>query len=176
MNHPTLETWMSYLYGETGGDERSQLQSHLAACVKCREQLDEWQGTTRNLNHWQLAPARRQRYPVILKWAMAACVILGVGFTFGRLTLPADRQVNQPSLKAEVDQAVRDEVARERETDRRQWVALLSDLQKQHAADYAVLRKDLETVAVLAEANLRRTQQEIGQLAAYTRTGVTSNP
>jgi hypothetical protein len=46
--------------------------------------------------------------------------------------------------------------------------ALIRKIEQQHRADYADLLKKVETVAVVAEARLQRTQSQIGQLAAFT--------
>lgn len=45
----------------------------------------------------------------------------------------------------------------------------LNKLDTQRLADYATLRKELETVAVLTDASFRRTQEQLVQLADYAQ-------
>ena len=52
----------------------------------------------------------------------------------------------------------------------------LDKLDAQRVADYVALKKDLDTVAVLTDAGLRRTQQELIQLADDTRPINAANP
>jgi anti-sigma factor RsiW len=54
-----------------------------------------------------------------------------------------------------------------REEDRRFSLALFDQAERQRKADLAWLRRDLETVAVFADARLEDTQRELGQLASY---------
>jgi hypothetical protein len=53
--------------------------------------------------------------------------------------------------------------------------AALDKLDTQRLADYVALKKDLDTVAVLTDASLRRTQQELIQLADATQPMNVSN-
>jgi hypothetical protein len=53
--------------------------------------------------------------------------------------------------------------------------AALDKLDTQRLADYVALKKDLDTVAVLTDASLRRTQQELIQLADATQPTNVSN-
>ncbi len=53
--------------------------------------------------------------------------------------------------------------------------ASLDKLDSQRLADYVSLKKDVDTVAVLADASLRRTQQQLVQLADYTQRASLSN-
>ena len=177
-NHPTPETWMSHLYGETTRSERRELQKHLAQCLECAAQMNAWQSAKDRLGEStsELSSRNSPARPLALvKWGIAAALVLFCGFALGRISPAAtDPAVLRASVEAEVRQTLQSELARERESDRQQWVSLLSDLENKRAADYAGLRKDLETVAVLAEARLQRTQQEIGQL--YTQTSFNPNP
>jgi anti-sigma factor RsiW len=60
-----------------------------------------------------------------------------------------------------------DKVANEKQAEEKQiFLALLKELETKRLTDYAALRKDLETVAVLTEVGLRSAQQEIVQLAS----------
>lgn len=48
----------------------------------------------------------------------------------------------------------------------RALLALLTQIRQVHEADYLSLRRDLETVAVVADRNLRHDQQQLSQLTA----------
>ena len=51
----------------------------------------------------------------------------------------------------------------------------LDRLESRRMADYVSLKKDLDTVAVLTDASLRRAQQQLVQLADYTQPANSSN-
>jgi hypothetical protein len=51
----------------------------------------------------------------------------------------------------------------------------LSRLERQRLADFVSLKKDVDTVAVLTDAGLRRAQQQLVQLADYTQPANNSN-
>ena len=55
-----------------------------------------------------------------------------------------------------------------RADDLRATLAVLQKADKQYRAEYARLRKDLETVAVVTDNRFSLTQNQIGQLASYT--------
>ncbi|MEW6307032.1 MAG: hypothetical protein AB1705_26510 [Verrucomicrobiota bacterium] len=67
---------------------------------------------------------------------------------------------------AQLEQSMKDARAEDQES----VAAMMQQLERRNAADYASLRKDLETVAVTAESKLYLAQQQIGQLAGYTQT------
>ena len=52
----------------------------------------------------------------------------------------------------------------------------LQKLDSQRIADYLSLKRDLDTVALNTDAGLRRTEQQMVQLADYTQPAGTSNP
>jgi hypothetical protein len=52
--------------------------------------------------------------------------------------------------------------------DLRAMLTLMQRLDKQKSGEYARLRKDLETVAVVTDNRFSLTQNQIGQLASYT--------
>jgi hypothetical protein len=55
-----------------------------------------------------------------------------------------------------------------RADDLRAMLTLMQRLDKQNRGEYARLRKDLETVAVVTDNRFSLTQNQIGQLASYT--------
>jgi len=62
-----------------------------------------------------------------------------------------------------------------RQEDHQTVLALVQKLEQQHRADYAKLLKKVETVALVAEERLQRTQTQIGQLVAFAQTDLPSN-
>lgn len=121
MNHPTREEWMSYLYDELNAAERGRLAAHLKACAECAAQVRDWQAARKVMDGWRV-PARPRRVPParnVLRWAVAAAVVLCIGFGIGRATSPAldiarMREVVQPELhrqmQREMAQMLREEL------------------------------------------------------------------
>ena len=67
-------------------------------------------------------------------------------------------------------------VEAKRREDNQTMNAVLDRLEARRAADYVSLKQDLDTVAVLTDASLRRAQQQLVQLADYTQPANSSNP
>jgi anti-sigma factor RsiW len=184
MNHPTHEEWMSHLYGELPPPRRSELDAHLAQCAECRATIAQWRATTQQLDTWKLPamppaqPEPRSVLPV-LKWAAAAAVVFALGF-LAAPAQPTPVATDTGTVRREVQRQVRKEVetqmaafaeayAARQATDRQALVDILRKVEAERLADYTALRKDLETVAVVAENQLDYTQQQLGQLASVTR-------
>ena len=174
MNHPNREQWISYLYNELPPDEQSTLQTHVNACDECRAQLDSWCGAKTKLDGWALPKV--QRRPRVLrnavKWGIAAMLMIGFGFGLARLTAPTlDSAHVEKTLRAEFQT----QLTMARAADKKEIATLLAQMEKDRVLDYAALREDLETVAVTAEATLRRTQRQIGQLSLVAQNGNNSS-
>jgi hypothetical protein len=202
MNHPTPETWMSYLYHEVKPRERATLQAHLSTCADCRAQVESWSQVQKDLRHWRIRPAPRAPWVLpVVRWAAAALIFLSVGFSAGRLAEPSAAQVArlqaalEPTLrrqlKAELDQslaasqqraaastiesanqdarALLADYARYQEAQRQQdqasTVTRFNQIENQRLNDHRTLRKELEMVALMTDAGLRRTQEQIIELA-----------
>lgn len=225
MTHPTRENWMEYLYGEMAAETRAELDAHLDVCPECKASVDGWRTTLRHLDGWAL-PERRGvgLLAPLVKWGVAAAVVLGLGFGLGRFSSPATIDTGKiraellPELRQQMEQqfvadwraalasdpaGVTNEFRRQlraslpqaalnnlaassaetqrlladfvqsyndtRAEDHRAMLALFQEADQQRRADFASLRKDLETVAVLTEGRLDSAQQEIGQLAVYAQ-------
>ena len=165
MNHPKREEWVPYLYGEATPDGSRKLKDHLEHCPQCRQEIGDWERSLNRLNAWKLPAAAgspRQSILPLLKLAAAAAVVLAAGFGAGRLSsasgdLEQVRKAIEPQirqeLRAEFSQMLREE---------------MDKADSQRLADYVALKKDLDTVAVLTDAELRRAQRQLGQLANYT--------
>ena len=223
---------MSYLYGEIPDEMRADLKAHLLACPPCKASVNSWQGTMRELSSWNLS-SRTTRAPIanpLLKWGMAALLVLGLSFGLGRLsarTAPDLKQI-QTALAPTLREQLRTELTTDlhsalsasavaltnnfrrdlqaefeqwaalsfnnskletermlagliqsdgalRQEDRQKVLALVQKLEQQHRTDYANLLKKVETVALVAEERLQRTQNQIGQLVAFAQTDLPSN-
>jgi anti-sigma factor RsiW len=173
MNHPKREDWVPYLYGELKPDLRRQLKEHLDGCAECREELQNWKRSLHRLDAWKL-PRTNTRLDVVaplLKWAAAALLVLGLGFGFGRLTA---RQADLEKVRAQVEPAIRREVAEMvRQALDRSAAATLAQAQRQAeevgAAYYALLKKDLDTVAINTDVSLQEAQRNWLQVAEYSQ-------
>ena len=190
---------MSYLYGELPKPEAQSCQQHLESCGECREKVAGWQGTQEILDAWQLPVRRRAgaRLEVWGRWAVAACAVLTTGFMLGRWSsarpvdlAPLQAQL-QPWIKQQVQgnltqwapvsaPSVRPEsghnfsealqaVNKAREDDRQTMADLIGQVDRRQRQESSSLRKDLETVALVAEGRLLKTQEDLGQLASYTQ-------
>jgi len=179
MKHPSDEQWMSYLYDEVGPEARARLSAHLRGCTVCAGQIDKWQVAARDLDAWQLRPggaesaAGRGREILLrrtIQCAAAAMILLGAGFLFGRIALPAiDQKKLIAAIEPEVRQQLRQEFEAKRIEDNRAVRVALEKLDAQRIADYVSLKKELDTVAVLTDAGLRDTEQQLARLADYSQ-------
>ena len=171
MIHPTREDWMSYLYDELEAQPRRELEQHLAECPECRARLGEWRCTTRRLDTYDVPVPKRVRplAQVRLRWiatAAAAAVVLCAGFALGRSTGVSRSELTElrgqfAALAKNYSNLQGDTALLAAATDQRfQFVQARQD------HDYASLHKELETVAVLTEANFRHTENQLVQLAS----------
>jgi anti-sigma factor RsiW len=101
MTHPTREEWITYLYDEFDKETRANLTAHLHVCPDCKTTLGKWRGTMAELNEWK-APTRNKSIAIetarpILRWAIAALIVLGFAFGFGRLSSTTSANVANAS-------------------------------------------------------------------------------
>jgi len=188
MKHPQSEEWMSYLYREVSRAEKNRLAAHLAACGQCRAQVKRWESAMSALDHGKgLAQPHRFRMPSpLLKWGIAAVLTLMVGFGAGRLVSPAaaDTRALRTSLKSEIRAELLTELKQQQDRelaayrlnaeeklaqDNKLILSALGKLDADRQADYASLRKELETVAVLTQDSLQQAQQQIVTLASLSQ-------
>jgi anti-sigma factor RsiW len=190
MKHPEREEWVPFIFGEIDAGQRRQLESHLEDCGECRDEIQSWQRSLGRLDSWKLPPItkRRANFVPLVKWAAAAAVVLCVGFAIGRDTAHADaekiRAKVEHDLRGEMAQIARDEAAKtaslaitafsqktetRRAADNRVIFAVLERLETQHATDCLTLKKELDTLAINADAGLRQTEEQLVQFADYSR-------
>lgn len=178
MNHPKSEDWVLFAYGEATPQSQTELERHLQECPECQATVQTLKTTMRQLDTWKV-PQPRQARPTFLpvvKWAMAASVVLLLGFTAGRVTAKPDATAIRAALLPELREQVKSEVARMVRTE----VAHASALTLTTAADnadkvaatyanaiYASLKQDVDTVALHADASLRKTALQLNQLTDY---------
>ena len=180
MKHPSREEMMSYLYDELELQPRAALERHLEACAACRASLAAWRSTAHQLDTYATTPVCAAR-PTPRSWARpalvaaAAALVLFAGFALGH-----SGGVSRAELEAvRLEAAAQAQAAAGAETQRQlqQFAAdlgkRLDALQAQHITDYATLRKELETVAVLTEAGFRQAENRFVALADTTSTSST---
>ena len=188
MNHPKPEQWVPYLYGGLKPDEHRHLKAHLRDCAACRGEIERWQRSSRRLDAWKLPRSRAtlELFAPALKWAVAAMVVLGVGFAFGRFAGDSAiaarvRAQIEPQLRQEMAQVVRNEVERNSAAiiqasvnKTRDLLAAYSNVSENRRTEdlqwlYLALKRQLDTVAV-------NTENELVQLASYHPPRSTSTP
>jgi hypothetical protein len=140
------------------------------------------------------APARsRAIVAPVFRWAMAAAIVLAAGIAIGRVTTPSPTALRadiERSVKAAVAQHVQqtlvesemrlaaasqrenaelwrgfsETLAAAREEDHQATVALFEAWQRQQDVRYVNLRRDLETLASLADQEIRQANFKLTQL------------
>jgi hypothetical protein len=184
---------MSYVYDELPPEQRAGLKSHLGACAECGAQVRIWEGVGRDMDRWRLPSYRKTaRTGTSVRWAAAAAIVLLATFAGARL-VALTNEVKQ--LRAEVRSSVKNDLngalgqiseaaarsanaeaqtlvaalaqrlEEQRVADQQATLAALQKLAARHTEDIAVMRKELETVAVFTEAGLQRTQNQLATLA-----------
>jgi hypothetical protein len=173
MNHPEREDLVQYLYGEIKPDLRRQLEGHLLGCADCREELQSWQHSLHRLDAWKLprTHAPFEVFAPFLKWAAAALLVLGLGFGFGRLTA---RQADVGRLRAQIEPEMRREFAAmlRQEIDKSSATTLARaqrQAEETGAAYYALLKKDVDTLAFNTDVSLQQTERNLLQVAEYSQ-------
>src|SRR5256885_3530550 len=184
MKHPEREEWAPFIFGETNASQRQQLESHLKACAECREEIESWLRSVGRLDSWKLPRISKPRadFVPLVKWAAAAAVVLSSGFGLGRATTA---RIDAEKVRASVERDIRSDfaqIAREEaaktaavaikafsqqaETkwaaDNRIIFAVLDRLETQHTTDCLTLKKELDTVALNADAGLRQAEGQFG--------------
>jgi hypothetical protein len=180
MNHPGNEEWMAWLYDEATPAEKARLAAHLKECDVCRASVQRWQSARAALNFGEVAAprVRARNWQPALKWAIAAGFVLAIGIGVGRMTArtPGDYQALRASLKTELLAELQQEQARQfadyktaadtrQSEDNKLFFTALGKVEADRVADYASLRKELETVAVATQDGFQQTDQQIITLA-----------
>jgi hypothetical protein len=182
MNHPKPEQWATYVCGEATSQLRRQLQAHLEDCPECRRHVERWQRSASRLKAWKLLSVRTSlRLASRLEWAVAALVVLAIGFALGRFAgtdavvekarARLEPQLRQ-SLREEMDQLVHHEIGRSSSAillasgdQAEKLLAAYNAVNETRRGEdlerlYLALKKQLDTVAI-------NTEHEFVQLAGY---------
>jgi anti-sigma factor RsiW len=91
MNHPDPEDWALYVSNETAPGQTREFAAHLRECSSCAAEVAALQRSARRLAHWQFPKANRSHqhaFAPMVKWGIAAGLVLGVGFALGRFSTP----------------------------------------------------------------------------------------
>ena len=173
---------MEWLYGELSREEQARLATHLNECAECRAGVEQWQGAMKTLDEWKTAPLRSRTVAPqrIVKWGIAAALMLAAGFGAGRFVSPAaaDPAALRASLKKEILAELKQQQQQQltefktaaderRVADNKVIFTAIAKVEADRVADSASLHKDLETVAVLTERGFNQAQQQIVTLANY---------
>ena len=115
MNHPDNKEWMAYLYDELDHRKAARLKDHLDSCPKCQANVRAFRKVMTELDTWKLPKEhkaglkRNLIIPAIRRWAVAAVLLIAVGFIVGKLTAsqPAlyDRLLAQLQKQQQMDTA-----------------------------------------------------------------------
>jgi len=151
MFHPTPEEWMAYLYGELDKKSGAPLRTHLQECAECQAQLVAWQGAMAHLDSWKMPDVRKQprREFHALRWAIAAAVLVIIGYGVGRAT----RGPDAGDLRASVEASVRQDLLKE----------LKGELSRATAASLG--RNHAESAEVAARVSSAVTREFLSQFA-----------
>jgi hypothetical protein len=182
MNHPTREELTLHLLGEAPQETRRRVGDHLNSCPGCAAQAASWRGALRRLDAWRLRPPARMSAAgamlglPFVRLAAAAALVLGVGVALGRVLTPAVdleavRLALTPDLREEIRHSVQ-QAAREADSSRAEDLRaireLLVELEQKRVAEFAALRRDLETVATFTDQEIREARRRLTLLAAMS--------
>ena len=161
MNHPSQETWMSYLYGELDAPEQKEMTGHLEACFDCRTQVKSWQATMIKLDSWKVPSIAHSRSGHgirfrVLRWSAAAAILIAAGALAGRLG--ASKAVDSEALRRDIETSVTTSIQPVIENDLRQ------KLSQEMVVTLANYR------AQVSEALYRQIQMQLQEYAVQTLT------
>ncbi|HMJ64948.1 MAG TPA: hypothetical protein VK615_06330 [Candidatus Binatia bacterium] len=170
-------------------NECAECAAELAAWRRSLKTLDKWELTPPMRSRTIVAP--------VFRWAVAAAIVLAAGVALGRMTAlnaKAMRAEVETSVKAafaeQLQQAVvqsetrlanvsqeraeelwrifSDSLSNAREEQRQMTAALLDEQRREYETRYVNLRRDLETLAVLADREIQEANLKMIQLARST--------
>lgn len=152
MNHPGPEEWGAYLYGELAARKRVALEAHLVQCPECKANVDLWRRVMAELDTCKLQGRQRRvlRLWRGVRWAarhaVAAVLILAVGYGGGRLSAPRALDAEQlqtslaASLRPSLEAVIRQDLLEDLD---RRWQLALAASHVQLGNDFAALETDL---------------------------------
>lgn len=168
---------MEYLYDEMDSPGRTALETHLKACVPCREKQVELSGAMDSLDAWRVQVPEKvslkagvNRFQPVVKWAAAAALLVTTGFAAARFSQP---QIDLTALKTQISAEVQSEVQKPLE--------LKMDATIEAAAQQAVANAreqlEMEVAARIQETALRARsdallamREQLGELQLHLAT------
>lgn len=169
MKHLADEERLAFIEGRAS----KETTDHIAECAECAAEVQSWRRTVNRLEdlEWPARiPRRAAIHAPVFKLALAASIVLCVGFALGRFTGPTAAEI-EAAVKADVSRDLQNQLAtalRQKpkpEVDANTILGLLTELRDQQDRNYVSLRKDLETLASNADARLQSTRRQILELA-----------
>ena len=158
------------------GRATKETTNHIAECAECAAEVQSWRRSIKRLEdlEWPArVPRRATIHSPVFKLAMAAGIVLCIGFALGRFTGPSAAEI-KAAVKADVSRDLQTQIAAalrqqpKPEIDATTILGLLTELRDQQDRNYVSLRKDLETLASNADARLQSTRRQILELAGST--------
>ena len=176
MKHPDREEWIPYLWGEASPEVKTQLTKHLEGCTECREQVATWDRTIRKLDSWKL-PQRSAREPMpqaFVRWAIAAMLVLGIGFGLGRFSTYASFDANK--LRSDLESSLRASLAAELQQQRRPaedngWQTALAATTSQISNDFQTqlaIERD-QIMAGVMNVSARDSRHQLNEFIQFLR-------
>jgi len=171
MNHPTDTELSDFIYDDLEPSRRTEVVGHLQACSECRARVAGWREARAALQTWSVPDVRPRRaaQPSLIasaaRWAVAACIFVASGFALARLTTPRTADVAHvdpvaiETLRAELKRDLSVQLAALHSEYRAGVDRQIRQIEAERVAEYAGLRKDVETVAL-------RTQEEFVRLTS----------
>jgi hypothetical protein len=172
MKHLNDDERLAFLEGRAGKD----IAAHISECPECSASVQSWRQTIERLEHFEWparSPRRATIHSPIFKFALAASIVLCIGFALGRFTGPNAAEI-QARVKADITRDVQQQLAtalhekQKAEIDLNILLAAVAELRDQQDRNYVTLRKDLETLASNADARIQFTRRQILELAGAT--------
>lgn len=171
---------MSFLYDEDSEQHHRELDAHVRTCSECAARMNAFRAGRHALDGWKLPQPRLAQPRPILRWAAAAAVLLAIGIGIGRYSR-ADATSLRASLQQELDARLAaahaetqqllagwaQDFDRKHESDTANVRQALKQMDVRHGAEAARLRRDLDTVAIVADARLSQAQEQLYQLASF---------
>ena len=164
MEHPNAEELVDFVYGELSPSRQTEIELHVNRCAECRETLDEWGQTRRGTANME--GSRPHPRPKSAYRAGAALGSRSDGAAWrGVWNWPhqcdaeprclglagAGGQASGDQLKTELARLAADQETRHQQDYQRVLAQAAAQLDARRQADYASLRRDMETVAVRTE-------------------------
>src|SRR5712671_2212525 len=111
MKHPSPEQCVAYVFGDASQEVYARVNEHQAICPSCRAEIEAWKRSVKRLDAWKLPKPMKRAAAAqpVAKWAIAALLMLGLGFGLGRLGVPTDSGTKV--ARAEMESLIKSTIA-----------------------------------------------------------------